>query len=145
MNGNAPLINRRILRLHAENAAFVVSQLRRGQDGPSFRLVDIFDLECRLAGHLDASPFALSAKDRIPRPSLSVNEPSLETSKPGTRKSGLFASGQPSCATKRIPAFASSAFWISFLSTGNPEEYRSLRLAWICRNMARGGVVRLDN
>jgi uncharacterized protein (TIGR02270 family) len=54
MNSNAPLLNRRILRLHAENAAFVAAQLRLGQDGPNFRLVDIFDLECRLGGHLDA-------------------------------------------------------------------------------------------
>lgn len=54
MNCNAPLINRRILRLHAENAAFVASQLRLGQDGPNFRLVELFDLECRLGGHLDA-------------------------------------------------------------------------------------------
>ena len=54
MNCNAPLINRRILRLHAENAGFVAAQLRLGQDGPNFRLVELFDLECRLAGHLDA-------------------------------------------------------------------------------------------
>ncbi len=54
MNCNAPLINRRILRLHAENAAFVASQVRLGQDGPNFRLVELFDLESRLGGHLDA-------------------------------------------------------------------------------------------
>lgn len=54
MNCNAPLINRRILRLHAENAGFVASQLRLGQNGPNFRLVELFDLESRLAGHLDA-------------------------------------------------------------------------------------------
>lgn len=54
MDCNAPLINRRILRLHAENAGFVASQLRLGQDGPNFRLVELFDLECRLGGHLDA-------------------------------------------------------------------------------------------
>lgn len=54
MNCNAPLTNRRILRLHAENAGFVASQLRLGQDGPNFRLVELFDLECRLGGHLDA-------------------------------------------------------------------------------------------
>jgi uncharacterized protein (TIGR02270 family) len=54
MNCNAPLINRRILRLHAENAGFVASQVRLGQDGPNFRLVELFDLESRLAGHLDA-------------------------------------------------------------------------------------------
>jgi uncharacterized protein (TIGR02270 family) len=54
MNCNAPLLNRRILRLHAENAAYVAAQLRLGLDGPNFRLVDIFDLECRLGGHLDA-------------------------------------------------------------------------------------------
>jgi uncharacterized protein (TIGR02270 family) len=58
MNFNAPLINRRILRLHAENAAFVASQLRFGQDGPNFRLEEIFDLECRLGGHLDALTMA---------------------------------------------------------------------------------------
>jgi uncharacterized protein (TIGR02270 family) len=54
MNSNAPLLNRRILRLHAENAAFVAAQLRLGQDGPNFRLVELFDLEGRLGGHLDA-------------------------------------------------------------------------------------------
>ncbi len=54
MNCNVPLINRRILRLHAENATFVASQLRLGQDGPNFRLVELFELECRLGGHLDA-------------------------------------------------------------------------------------------
>lgn len=54
MNCNAPLLNRRILRLHAENAGFVASQLRLGRDGPNFRLVEIFDLESRLGGHLDA-------------------------------------------------------------------------------------------
>ncbi len=54
MNCNAPLPNRRILRLHAENAAFVAAQLRLGLDGPNFRLVEIFDLESRLAGNLDA-------------------------------------------------------------------------------------------
>ncbi|WP_374643855.1 HEAT repeat domain-containing protein [Tabrizicola sp.] len=58
MNCNAPLVNRRIMRLHAENAAFVVSQLRLGQDGPNFRLVEIFDLESRLGGHLDALAMA---------------------------------------------------------------------------------------
>ncbi|WP_333817146.1 HEAT repeat domain-containing protein [Tabrizicola sp.] len=42
------------MRLHAENAGFVASQLRLGRDGPNFRLVEIFDLESRLAGHLDA-------------------------------------------------------------------------------------------
>ena len=61
MNCNAPLINRRVLRLHAENAAFVLSQLRLGQDGPNFRLVEIFDLECRLGGHLDALTMARDA------------------------------------------------------------------------------------
>lgn len=54
MNCNAPLVNRRILRLHAENAGFVASQVQLGQDGPNFRLVELFDLESRLAGHLDA-------------------------------------------------------------------------------------------
>ena len=54
MNCNAPLPNRRILRLHAENAAFVAAQLRMGHDGPNFRLVELFDLESRLSGHLDA-------------------------------------------------------------------------------------------
>ncbi|MDP3195608.1 HEAT repeat domain-containing protein [Tabrizicola sp.] len=32
----------------------MASQIRLGQDGPNFRLVELFDLECRLAGHLDA-------------------------------------------------------------------------------------------
>lgn len=54
MNCNAPLPNRRILRLHAENAGFVASQIRLGRDGPNFRLVELFDLEQRLGGHLDA-------------------------------------------------------------------------------------------
>jgi uncharacterized protein (TIGR02270 family) len=61
MNCNTPLTNHRILRMHAENAAFVASQLRRGQNGPNFRLVDIYDLESRLAGHLDALAMARDA------------------------------------------------------------------------------------
>lgn len=54
MNCNVPLLNRRILRLHAENAGFVASQIHLGRDGPNFRLIELFDLESRLAGHLDA-------------------------------------------------------------------------------------------
>lgn len=61
MNCNVPLLNRRILRLHAENAAFVAAQLRLGQDGPNFRLVELFDLESRLGGHLDALVFGREA------------------------------------------------------------------------------------
>ena len=58
MNCNAPLLNLRILRLHAENAAFVVALHRRGLDGPNFGLIDLYDLENRLAGHLDALTMA---------------------------------------------------------------------------------------
>lgn len=72
MNCNAPLVNRRILRLHAENAAFVASQLRLGQDGPNFRLVEIFDLECRLAGHLDALAMARDAGLELALENLAV-------------------------------------------------------------------------
>lgn len=72
MNCNAPLVNRRILRLHAENAAFVVSQLRLGQDGPNFRLVEIFDLESRLGGHLDALTIARDAGLELAHDTLAV-------------------------------------------------------------------------
>ncbi len=58
MNSNAPILNHRILRLHAENAAFVAAQHRLGQDGPNFSLIDLYDLENRLAGHLDALSMA---------------------------------------------------------------------------------------
>ena len=58
MNINAPLLNHRVLRLHAENAAFVAALLRRGLDGPNFGLIDLYDLENRLAGHLDALTMA---------------------------------------------------------------------------------------
>lgn len=72
MNCNAPLINRRILRLHAENAGFVASQLRLGQDGPNFRLVEIFDLESRLAGHLDALVMGRDAGLELAMESLAI-------------------------------------------------------------------------
>jgi uncharacterized protein (TIGR02270 family) len=72
MNCNAPLINRRILRLHAENAGFVASQVRLGLDGPNFRLVELFDLESRLAGHLDALVMGRDAGLELALESLAI-------------------------------------------------------------------------
>lgn len=72
MNCNAPLINRRILRLHAENAGFVAAQLRLAQDGPNFRLVELFDLESRLGGHLDALVMGRAAGVELALESLAL-------------------------------------------------------------------------
>lgn len=72
MNCNAPLLNLRILRLHAENAAFVAALHRRGLDGPNFSLIDLYDLENRLAGHLDALVMAGHAGYRLAGENLNI-------------------------------------------------------------------------
>lgn len=51
---NKALLGPDILRLHAEDAAFVAALRRRAQDGPNYRLIDLYDLESRLQGHLTA-------------------------------------------------------------------------------------------
>jgi uncharacterized protein (TIGR02270 family) len=72
MNYNAPLLNLRILRLHAENAAFVAALLRRGLDGPNFGLIDLYDLENRLAGHLDALTMAGQAGQTLAMENVAI-------------------------------------------------------------------------
>lgn len=72
MNCNAPLLNLRILRLHAENAAFVAALHRHGLDGPNFSLIDLYDLENRLAGHLDALVMADSAGFELAKENLDI-------------------------------------------------------------------------
>ena len=47
-------MNPTVLRLHAEDAAYLAAQRRRAIDGPRYRLVDLYDLEDRPSGHLDA-------------------------------------------------------------------------------------------
>ncbi|MFQ6755223.1 hypothetical protein V6Z72_12815 [Cereibacter sphaeroides] len=51
---NRPLLEPRILRLHAENAAFLADRIAMARDGPNERALDLFDLEARLGGHLTA-------------------------------------------------------------------------------------------
>ena len=72
MNCNAPLLNLRILRLHAENAAFVAALHRHGLDGPNFSLIDLYDLENRLAGHLDALVMAGDEGLRLAEENLAI-------------------------------------------------------------------------
>ena len=72
MNYNAPLLNHRVLRLHAENAGFVAALLRRGLDGPNFGLIDLYDLENRLAGHLDALTMAEQAGQDLAMENVAV-------------------------------------------------------------------------
>lgn len=43
-----------ILQIHAEDAGFVLSQREYALEAPNYRLIDIYDLEQRLHGHLDA-------------------------------------------------------------------------------------------
>lgn len=50
-----------LLRIHAEDAAFVLSQRALAVEAPNYRLIDIYDLEQRLIGHLDALVFAKNA------------------------------------------------------------------------------------
>ncbi|MCX7888209.1 MAG: hypothetical protein N2422_00580 [Rhodobacteraceae bacterium] len=54
MNWNRPLFSPRVLRLHAENAAFLARLVELSRDGPMTRMVDLYDMEARLDGHLDA-------------------------------------------------------------------------------------------
>lgn len=54
MTRSNALMNLDLLRLHAEDAAFVAAHRRRAQDGPNYRLIDLYDLESRLQGHLTA-------------------------------------------------------------------------------------------
>lgn len=49
-----PLVDFDILRVHAEDAAFVLSQRALACEAPNYRLVDLYDLEQRLVGHFDA-------------------------------------------------------------------------------------------
>lgn len=49
-----PRPNPEILRIHAEDAGFVATQRLRALECPNYRLIDIYDLEQRLYGHLDA-------------------------------------------------------------------------------------------
>lgn len=51
-------INVETLRIHAEDAGFVLSQREISLEAPNYRLIDIYDLEQRLSGHLDALVFA---------------------------------------------------------------------------------------
>lgn len=54
MSWNRPIFSPRVLRLHAENAAFLAGIVALSRDGPATRLVDLYDFERRLSGHLDA-------------------------------------------------------------------------------------------
>ncbi|WP_096787827.1 hypothetical protein [Rhodobacter sp. CZR27] len=50
-----------ILRIHAEDAAFLLTQRDLALETPNHRLIDIYDLEQRLQGHLDALVLAHEA------------------------------------------------------------------------------------
>ena len=43
-----------LLLIHAEDAAFALSQRALAAEAPNYRLIDLYDLEQRLIGHLDA-------------------------------------------------------------------------------------------
>ncbi|EYD77437.1 HEAT repeat protein [Rubellimicrobium mesophilum DSM 19309] len=58
MNWNRPVLNSKVLRLHAENAAFLARQVELARDGPVERLVDLYNFEGRLNGHLTALSLA---------------------------------------------------------------------------------------
>jgi uncharacterized protein (TIGR02270 family) len=49
-----PLVDFDKLRIHAEDAAFALSHRALACEAPNYRLVDLYDLEQRLVGHLDA-------------------------------------------------------------------------------------------
>jgi uncharacterized protein (TIGR02270 family) len=54
MSWNRPIFSPRVLRLHAENAAFLAGLVALSREGPATRQVDLYDFERRLSGHLDA-------------------------------------------------------------------------------------------
>ena len=65
MDRGNPRLNQDIVRVHAEDAAFVADLRRMALDGPNYRLLDLYDLESRLHGHLDA--LALSGETAAER------------------------------------------------------------------------------
>jgi len=54
-------INPDLLRIHAEDAGFVATQRALALEAPNYRLVDVYDLEQRLQGHLDGLVLAGAA------------------------------------------------------------------------------------
>lgn len=61
------IINTDILQIHVEDAGFVLSQRENALEAPNYRLIDIYDLEQRLHGHLDALVCAGEEGARISR------------------------------------------------------------------------------
>lgn len=53
--------NLEILRIHVEDAGFLLVQRDLALEAPNYRLIDIYDLEQRLFGHLDAIVHAKDA------------------------------------------------------------------------------------
>ncbi len=47
-------VNIEVLRIHVEDAGFLLVQRDLALEAPNYRLIDIYDLEQRLFGHLDA-------------------------------------------------------------------------------------------
>lgn len=64
-NVNYPLLNLDVLRVHAEDSAFLVGLLDKALEAPHYRLIDIYDLENRIQGHLDALARAGEAGDGL--------------------------------------------------------------------------------
>ena len=54
-----------LLRIHAEDAGFVMTQRALALEAPNYRLIDIYDLEQRLHGHLDALVLAGGAGEDV--------------------------------------------------------------------------------
>lgn len=132
MNINAPLVNHRVLRLHAENAAFVAALLRRGLDGPNFGLIDLYDLENRLAGHLDALTMAGPAGQDLAMQTVAVTAGYGELftlfhialrQNPALALAELIPAGL--VTWPEIEAFGAAAAWCA------PDQIASRMRAWI--------------
>jgi hypothetical protein len=50
---NRALIREDLLRVHTEDAAMLLELRRLAVEAPNYRMVDIYDLDQRIAGHLD--------------------------------------------------------------------------------------------
>jgi uncharacterized protein (TIGR02270 family) len=60
-----PRVDYEMLHIHAEDAAFVLSQRALVCEAPNYRLVDLYDLEQRLVGHLEALIVAKEAGGEV--------------------------------------------------------------------------------
>jgi uncharacterized protein (TIGR02270 family) len=115
---NVPLLNHDVLRVHAEDAAFLVRLREKAVEASNYRIIDLYDLENRLQGHLDAVAMAGEVGIRFAREQLEQEtgpgecfvaaHVALRTGRDEMLGPILEAA---SAAPDFLPSFASAAAW----------------------------------